>query len=509
MSAAEAIGRLLASPRPRVLLVAHAFGGGVARHVAELARAIEPNAEALLLQPHLDSSLALRWVRRGEDLTLWFHAGDEWDRLLALLRSIGVDLVHYHHVHGLPQSILELPHALQCPHDLTLHDYFPACPAYHLLDAAGRYCGGGPQCRKCLDEHPAQWSLTIEAWRAAFGDLLRRARRVIAPSRDAARRIRDFFPGVSPVVWPHPESRPPVAPAPTRVLVPGAIAPAKGLEVLESCLRDAAARDLPLHFRVLGYLARPIGEWGEARLGVTGEYREGRLEALIALERGDVLFFPAQCPETFSYTLSDALDTSLPIVATDLGALPERLAGRENARLLPWDASAGAMNDALLAFRSPAPAESHEDIGRMTPRSYATLYLEGIRRSERPRSSPPSIEPRWLREPRASPTPSSLAWLFDDAVRCGRASSLEELRRRTAEADARLETAADERARLARQEERLACLQAQLEEACRERDHVAASLEAREGMLRTIESSRSWKITAPLRSLARRLRSAR
>ena len=36
-----------------------------------------------------------------------------------------------------------------------------------------------------------------------------------------------------------------------------------------------------------------------------------------------MLFFPAQCPETFSYTLSDALATSLPIIATDLGALKD------------------------------------------------------------------------------------------------------------------------------------------------------------------------------------------
>ena len=34
------------------------------------------------------------------------------------------------------------------------------------------------------------------------------------------------------------------------------------------------------------------------------------------------------CPETYSYTLTTAIDSGLPIVATEIGALPERLTGR-------------------------------------------------------------------------------------------------------------------------------------------------------------------------------------
>ena len=41
-----------------------------------------------------------------------------------------------------------------------------------------------------------------------------------------------------------------------------------------------------------------------------------------------VVWFPAQWPETYSYTLSAAIDAGLPIVASRIGAFPERLAGR-------------------------------------------------------------------------------------------------------------------------------------------------------------------------------------
>src|SRR6185437_1658719 len=99
-------------------------GGGVGRHIAELAAAIEGDAEVLLLQPHLADSLALRWLRPGEDVAFWLRKDEEWEAVVEILGAIGIDRVHFHHVHGLPRAVLELPSRLGVPHDVTLHDYY-------------------------------------------------------------------------------------------------------------------------------------------------------------------------------------------------------------------------------------------------------------------------------------------------------------------------------------------------------------------------------------------------
>ena len=39
----------------------------------------------------------------------------------------------------------------------------------------------------------------------------------------------------------------------------------------------------------------------------------------------DAILFPAQCPETYSYTLTAAIASGLPIIATKIGSFPERL----------------------------------------------------------------------------------------------------------------------------------------------------------------------------------------
>jgi glycosyltransferase involved in cell wall biosynthesis len=105
-----------------------------------------------------------------------------------------------------------------------------------------------------------------------------------------------------------------------------------------------------LHFRVVGHLARPLPLWPDAPLSITGEYREDTLDELLRLEQGQLALFAAQVPESFSYTLSAAMRTALPIVAADLGALPERLAAYPEHSLVAWDAPATAWNDALLAM---------------------------------------------------------------------------------------------------------------------------------------------------------------
>lgn len=468
-SAETALQRIAGSPRPRILFVTHAFGGGVRRHIDELAAGISADAEVLLLQPAPGGRAALRWLSAGEPLALFPEMRAEWEALVALLRALGVARVHFHHVHGFGEEILQLPVRLGCPHDVTLHDHFPICPNYHLTTGDGRYCGGEPGCQRCLEAGAAQWPMSIDQWRRVFEAFLAAAGRVIAPSMDCAGRVRRFLPSVAPVVWTHPRGPAQAPRAPLRVLVPGAISPAKGMALLEACVRDAAARGLPLHFRVLGYTARPLPPWPALPFSLTGEFEEGRLPELIALERGDVVFFPAQCPESFSYTLSDALDAALPIVATDLGALPERLAGRASTRVLRWDSPAGEVNDAILACAA-APAEPPAPPQETSFEDYRARYLEGLpARGAATGHAIPAIPARWLEAPvEADPPTTTLAWLFGDGILCGRASSREKLARRAAEADALL---------------------------ARAHEHMAR-----------VEASRSWRLTAPLRALARWLR---
>ena len=354
------LARLAASPRPAIVFVSHAWGGGVRRHMNDLAALVQERADVLYLEPASGDTVKLYWSREGEAFAAWFRLPDDFTALVAALRDIGVSRLHWHHVHGLPRSILKLPQAAGIAYDCTLHDYFAICPQYQLSDERGRYCGepDAAGCAACIARRPVQWGLDIATWRAAFGEFLRHAERVIAPSQDVATRIRRYFPALPIEVWPHLERAPSRPPSIIRVLTLGNLSPEKGLHVVAACAEDARTRGLPMTFRVLGATTAPIAQSPDSPLTIHGSYPEGRLPELLAAERADVLFFPAQWPETFSYTLSAALATDTPIVASAIGAFPERLAGRASVRLLPFDADAAQWNAALLDAACGAPVHS-------------------------------------------------------------------------------------------------------------------------------------------------------
>jgi len=351
--------RLAESGKRLIVFVSHPWGGGIRRYMNDLVALTEGRAEVLFLEPAVGDTVKLSWPRQGESFALFFTLPAELSMLADTMRTIGVERLHFHHIHLQPRAILELPALVGVPYDYTLHDYHPICPQYHLVTEDGRYCGepDAAGCAACLAKRPGQWGLDITTWRGEFARVLRGADRVIAPSQDVSARIRRYVPELPIEVWPHPEGPGAAPPKIVRVAILGNLSPEKGLHVVAACARDARERNLPLTFRVLGSTTEPIAQAPDVPLTIYGQYVEGELPDLIAAEQPDVLLFAAQVPETYAYTLSVALQSGLPIVAAALGAFPERLAGVPRSTTVPWNAPPAKWNDALLAAAG-APVRS-------------------------------------------------------------------------------------------------------------------------------------------------------
>lgn len=387
---------LRASGLPGVLMVGHGLGGGVYRHMREAMAALGGKANILVLEPG-DSGLTLSVPGMPGHPALSV-APDRGPDIAAWLRHANVRRVHIHHTMGFGVELRALVSALGVPFDTTVHDYYALCPHVNFLPFLdAQYCGEPDirDCNACLATNPAHGASDIQTWRQDNAWLFTDADRVICPSADVRDRLARHRLAAHALVATHePASAGPwrvSAPAlsarsPLRVALLGVLADRKGKAAV-SAVAELADGSIDLH--LIGYPEQGLPPRAAARITATGAYEDADLPALIARVKPHVIWFPAQWPETYSYTLSAALDSNAPILATRIGAFPERLVNRSLTWLLPADATPA---DWLAAFatiretlRKPA-AKSHPAQRPASADFYAAEYA-------RPLATPPKASP--------------------------------------------------------------------------------------------------------------------
>jgi glycosyltransferase involved in cell wall biosynthesis len=358
--------------RPVFLLVYHNWGGGTERHVSDLmVLLLREGVRPILVRPGRDGRLV--WEERtGSGEIQWCRQSTpDRESLQHLLDLVNPAHAHVHHLAGLPEALIELFQTRGIPYDWTIHDYHTICPRIHLIGARGVYCGEPEpaSCNACLsrlgDDQGDAVSETITVWRERFRRHLSGARRVFAPSEDAARRVRRYMPGLCLAVRPHfgdgqscgqLASR--LLPGePVRVVVLGTIVRAKGSDRLLACARDARARRLPLEFHIVGSTDCNAQLARLKNVHVSGYYHDSEVLDRLAAARCNLAFLPAVTPESFMYTLSTLMATGFYTICYDLGAQAERLRGWGWGQALPLDTEPPEVNAALCDAARRVTAE--------------------------------------------------------------------------------------------------------------------------------------------------------
>ncbi len=361
------VGRL-AGTGPAVLLVNHDWGGGVTRHVLDLAARLRAEGvRPIILRPLDGERVKLHSPGIEATPNLVFHARDEYQEMIESLKSLGIVHAHIHHTINLPKSALEAIKELGLTYDWTVHDYYVICPRVNLLDGQSRYCGEPePEaCNQCIKQNgvvPGAFSageVEIGRWRATHAAWLAGARKVFVPHEEVGARLARYFPQARIEERRHFETYPPPGVIPylipavkLRVAVIGAIGKHKGSDVLYACALDAADRKLPLSFHIVGYTDNDQRFASLPNVRITGEYEEAEVFNVLEAQECQCALFLSVWPETFCYTLSIAFAARLYPVAFDIGAVAARIRERNWGEVIPLAATAGEINDRLLRLKN-------------------------------------------------------------------------------------------------------------------------------------------------------------
>ena len=283
---------------------------------------------------------------RGYASALWAHqtGGSLWftRRLERLLHDHQYDVIHLHNIsllggRGLP-ALLRSQAALKLA---TMHDYWWFCPQSLLWKYGRRVCEK-PNCFSCslLARRPPQlWRRDL--W---FNQTAAAMDAVLFPSRSAMQifEARGFqhprryvLAGMLPEEWTGGDE-PGAEPQEPYFAAAGRLVPEKGFQTLIPLMRHFSGVQL----RIAG--AGPAeGSLRRLARALPNVHFLGLLDPdqIRQLFRGArAVLVPSLFPETFGLVLAEALSLGVPVIARDLGALPELVRASSGGLLYDNDA---------------------------------------------------------------------------------------------------------------------------------------------------------------------------
>lgn len=350
--------------RPRLLYVIHQSHGGTTFTNEDLMRGVSDsyspyllvsNVGQLKLFEHGPDGLELleEWDLRGNVEVTEYTRPDYRAIVFDILVRYRFELVHVRHLVGHTFDLPEVAALLGVPVVLSFHDFYFSCPTVHLIDDHGKYCGGvctpgHGQCAlptKRLQQFPLLKHAYLGTWREqvqrmfahvdAFVTTSRTTKevhlrslpalgerpfRVIEHGRDLEQASLATRPGKGKV----------------KVLVPGSITAHKGGNFIRA-LKDVDNEErLEFHF-----LGRVAADWRD--LGVIhGRYQREEFNERVGEISPSFMGIFSIWPETYCHTLTEAWAAGVPVLASDIGTLRERVNDHGGGWLLDFENPEGS-----------------------------------------------------------------------------------------------------------------------------------------------------------------------
>lgn len=365
--------------RPVRLHVLHGWGGGVQRFVEDLMRTDTAQQHLALVargepsQYRPGQRLELYDDLRQPALASWplacgiattAAASEEYDRVLdQVLARYKVTSILVSSLIGHGLSVLRRALPTAC----VFHDYYPLWPRLHEdFGDAGKDFSSTAIATALSEASASPFGETRasvwQALREAFvTTLVERGLPLLTPSHSTRANLCRIEPRLAGNPWhviPHGLATWPVpwvrqTPPPRerlRVLVLGRVGGGKG-ETLLAAL--AGKLDPRIELLLLGAGREGMRFFGQAGFHVQMNYQRDALPALLQPFAPDLALIPASVAETFSYTLSELWSLQIPVLATALGSLAERIEDGRSGLLVAADADAiAARLNALVTDRS-------------------------------------------------------------------------------------------------------------------------------------------------------------
>lgn len=269
-----------------------------------------------------------------------------------ILQNFQVDCVHIHHTLGLTLELFYEADRRNIPVFATIHDYYYICPTVNLISYRTELCIGKENeelCGQCLKAKMgiADTVPYLHIWRSENLKALKLAKLIFTPSKSAKEIFSVYFKELEDKirVVEHGSESMQVSDDTAvsskcnsfHVAFIGGINVIKGYQCVTELIKKGN-RDIRWH--LFGSFEREDASLGKKGNFINaGAYEREDLPDLMKKYAIDLVCILPIWPETFCYTLSEAVLCGVPVLATDIGALGERVSDLDCGWVVPGNSS--------------------------------------------------------------------------------------------------------------------------------------------------------------------------
>ncbi|SFV59546.1 Glycosyltransferase [hydrothermal vent metagenome] len=224
---------------------------------------------------------------------------------------------------------------------LPIHDFYPVCPNYTLLNEKDEYCEVPDNldiCQKCMSNNDFEAKVFLDSdidiaiWREKWGKIVTSSDKILCFSKSSKDILLKAYKDIETnkiEVIPHKaqyhldpielEERDDNI---TTIGVLGSINKAKGADIIKELVDRIDKENLDIKVVLIGEISTPITSPNFVK---TGRYKRDRLPSLIKNHKIDIFLIPSIWAETFSYTTQEIMMMDMPIMVFNIGAPAERV----------------------------------------------------------------------------------------------------------------------------------------------------------------------------------------
>ena len=244
-----------------------------------------------------------------------------------ILTKLNISLVHINHLINHSFDLINIMIKKSIPFLVNLHDFYYLCPSIHLVDMDCQYCNFN--CKDCsgiAHESDIGIEKILERWHKECRNLLEKSSVNIAPTQSVVDIYQRVYPDLNNfnliehgVTVDKSSYNPKLTSKPIKILVPGHVSPHKGSLLIKQLKELDKNNNLELHF--MGTTIPNLNGYGKNH----GKYERKDFNRIVSEIGPSFSLILSTCPETYSYTLTESWMAGLPVIASDLGALKQRI----------------------------------------------------------------------------------------------------------------------------------------------------------------------------------------